>query len=62
MQFPQVDFKLYEINKNVRQECKFSKGKNTRILAFYTKTFLFLTQQYFFSTQRNQLSNRFNKD
>ena len=56
MQFLRVDFKLYEINTNVRQECKFSKGKNTRILAFYTKTFLFLTHQYFFSTQRNQLN------
>ena len=60
--FPRVDFKLYEINANLRQICKFSKGKNTRILVYNTTIVLFLTQQYFFSKERNQLSNRFNKD
>ena len=40
MQFPQVDFKLEEINKNLQQECQFSKGKN-RILV--SKIVLFLT-------------------
>ena len=46
MRFPQ-DFKLYEINANLRQVCKFSKGKNTRILVYNTTIVLFLTQQYF---------------
>ena len=31
MQFPQVNFKLYQINANLRQVCKFSKGKNKNI-------------------------------
>ena len=43
MQFPQVDFKLEEINKNLQQECQFSKGKNRRILVSKTKIILFLT-------------------
>ena len=54
-QFLQVNFKLCEINANLRQVCKFSKGKNTRILAFNTTTFLFLTQQYFFF-QHNEIN------
>ena len=49
--FPEVDFKLHEINANLSQVCKFSKGKNTRILVYNTTVVLFLTQQYFFSTQ-----------
>ena len=39
---PQVDFKLYEINANLRQVSKFRKGKNTRILVYNTTTVLFL--------------------
>ena len=31
-----MDFKLYEINANLRQVCKFSNGKNTRILVYNT--------------------------
>ena len=40
MQFPQVGFKLYEINTNLRQVCKFSEGKNTRILVYNTISFV----------------------
>ena len=36
------------------------KGK-TRILIYNTTIFLFLTQQYFYSIQWNQLNNWFNK-
>ena len=43
MWFPQVDFKLKEINKNMWQGCEFSKGKNRRILASNTKIALLLT-------------------
>ena len=45
---PQANFKLHEINTNLRQVCKFSKGENARILVYNTTIVLFLTQQYFF--------------
>ena len=44
----QVDFKLYQINANLKQVCKFSKGKNTRILVYNTTIVLFLTHQHSF--------------
>ena len=62
MQFPQVGFKLYEINTNLRQVCKFSEGKNTRILVYNTISFVSNTTVFFFSTQWNQPNNQFNKD
>ena len=37
-----MDFKLYEINANLRQVCKFSKGKNTRILVYNNNSFILL--------------------
>ena len=52
-----------EINANLRQVCKFSKRKNTRMLVYNATIVLLLTQQYFFfSIQRNQINNRFNMD
>ena len=41
-------FQVYEINANPRQVCRFSKGKNTRILVYNVTIAFFLTQQYFF--------------
>ena len=55
IRFPQVDFKLYEINANLRQLCKYSKGKNTRILVYNATIVLFLTQQYIF--QHNEINS-----
>ena len=37
-----------EINANLRQVCKFSKRKNTRMLVYNATIVLLLTQQYFF--------------
>ena len=54
MQFPQVGFKLYEINTNLRQVCKFSEGKNTRILVYNTISFVSNTTVFFF--QHNEIN------